>query len=211
MDNQTAPTATVTPSVTSSANSWWPFGSTPQPTAIAGQPNVTPINDMTPGVDATPINDITPALEATPISDMTPAPEVTTEAAPVTPEPIIKQISTLINEMIYLTKEIQPWVQNNQLINPQIYEQMIRPRVTRNQEIIDQLHAIANQNATNSTLTDIEKQLVNQIDQFINPCMAIYQEIQTANDNNTIPQDLSNQYGQCNDGSNNLVQYLSGQ
>ena len=211
IDRQTAPITTAPPSVTSSTNSWWPFGRTPQATAIADQPNATPVSNVTPAPAATPASDITPAPAANPASDITPAPEATVEGAPVAPEPLIKQVSTLINEMIYLTKEIQPWVQTKQLINPQIYEQMIRPRVTRNQEIVDQLHAIATQNATNQTLTDLEKQLISQIDQFINPCMAIYQEIQTATDNNTIPQDLSGQYGQCNDGSNNLVHYLGGQ
>jgi hypothetical protein len=88
---------------------------------------------------------------------------------------------------------------------------MIIPRITRNQKIIEQLYAIANENSTNTALTPMEQQLIAQLDQFIAPCAAIYQEVQTANVSNTILPDLSEQYIQCNNGADNLVQYLGNQ
>jgi len=209
--NQTSPTTTT--DATSNTASWWPFGRTPQPSNNVAQATETPASDITPAANETPASDITPAANETPASDITPAPQATPEVGPppITAEPLIKRISSLINEMIFLTNEIKPWIQTKQPINPQIYEQMIRPRISRNQVIVDQLHAIVSDNMPNQIATELEKQLISQLDQFINPCMAIYQAVQTANDNTTVPPDLSEQYGQCNNGSSNLVQYLGGQ
>ncbi|MCX6016576.1 MAG: hypothetical protein NT020_13465 [Chloroflexales bacterium] len=206
-DNQTTSNAPA-PIVASSPNSLWPFGRTPQPSAIAGESNPTPASETTPEPNPTPASESIPATEATPASDITPAPVATTE---VVSESFIKQMGRLITEMVLLTKEIQPWVQTKQLINPQIFAQMIRPRITRNQQIIDDLHAITNENNANQSLTDMEKQLISQVDQYINPCMAIYDAIQKANDTNITPEDLSNQYGQCNAILDNRSPYLIGQ
>jgi hypothetical protein len=195
------PTPTTTTDATSNTASWWPFGRTPQPSNNVAQATETPASDITPAANETPASDITPAPQATPEAGL----------PPITAEPLIKRISSLINEMIFLTNEIKPWIQTMQPINPQIYEQMIRPRISRNQVIVDQLHAIVSDNMPNQIATELEKQLISQLDQFISPCMAIYQAVQTANDNTTVPPDLSEQYGQCNNGSSNLVQYLSGQ
>jgi len=195
------PTPTTTTDATSNTASWWSFGRTPQPSNNVAQATETPASDITPAANETPASDITPAPQTTPEA----------EPPPITAEPLIKRISSLINEMIFLTNEIKPWIQTMQPINPQIYEQMIRPRISRNQVIVDQLHAIVSDNMPNQIATESEKQLISQLDQFINPCMAIYQAVQTANDNTTVPPDLSEQYGQCNNGSSNLVQYLGGQ
>jgi pyruvate/2-oxoglutarate dehydrogenase complex dihydrolipoamide acyltransferase (E2) component len=212
LNGTTAATATdtsPTPITNNPSTSWWPFDATPQPSSIPTQATETPGSDEMPAQitppDANPTMapEVTPAIEATPVTEAPPSPQQN--------EPLIKRIGNLINEMINLTNEIRPWVQTNQLINPQIYEQMIQPRISRNQKIIDQLRTIAGENAANMTLTPLEQQLISQLDQFISPCMAIYQEVQVATESNAILPDLSGQYGECNNGASNLVQYLSGQ
>ena len=205
--DSTATAMLPTPTTTTSTTSWWPFGDTPQPSSIAVPATATPGTDENPAQvtppDANPpvVPEITPATEATPATEVPPAPPQT--------EPLIKRISNLINEMIYLTNEIRPWIQTNQLLNPQIYEQMIRPRISRNQEIIDLLRTIANENSINPALTPMEQQLLIQLDEFIAPCAKMFEEAQLASESNTIVPDLNEQYGQCNNGSSNLVQYLS--
>jgi hypothetical protein len=205
--DSTATAMLPTPTTTTSATSWWPFGDTPQPSSIAVPATATPGTDENPAQvtppDANPpvVPEITPATEATPATEVPSAPPQT--------EPLIKRISNLINEMIYLTNEIRPWIQTNQLLNPQIYEQMIRPRISRNQEIIDLLRTIANENSINPALTPMEQQLLIQLDEFMAPCAKMYEEAQLASESNTIVPDLNEQYGQCNNGSSNLVQYLS--
>lgn len=206
MTNITAITASATPIATNTAARWWPFADTPQPSTIARQATTTPGPDQTPtqtilaDANATAVPESTPATATTPATDAQPSPQPSVL--------MVKQISALINEMINLTNEIRPWVQTNHAINPQINEQMIQPRFVRNQAIIDRLHTIAQQNATNTTLSPIEQQLISQIDQFISPCMTVYTNVQTAITNNTVPPTLSDQYVQCNNGSGNLVQFL---
>jgi hypothetical protein len=211
--NQSTNMDTPAPSATTTTNSWWPFDVTPQPTGIATQATDTSITDVTPAAETPLATNDTPIPEITPATDVVPATEATLEPAPLpgTNDSLIKRIGSLINEMITLTIEIRPWIQTMQLINPQINEQMIIPRITRNQKIIEQLYAIANENSTNTALTPMEQQLIAQLDQFIAPCAAIYQEVQTANVSNTILPDLSEQYIQCNNGADNLVQYLGNQ
>ena len=209
--DQSTNAVTLTPSATT--DSWWPFDVTPQPTGIATPATDTSITDVTPAAETPLATNDTPIPEITPATDVVPATEATLVPAPLpgTNDSLIKRIGSLINEMITLTSEIRPWIQTMQLINPQINEQMIIPRITRNQKIIEQLYAIANENSTNSALTPMEQQLIAQLDQFIAPCTAIYQEVQTANERSTILPDLSEQYIQCNNGADNLVQYLGNQ
>jgi hypothetical protein len=71
------------------------------------------------------------------------------------------------------------------------------------------LRTIASENSANPALTPMEQQLLNQLDEFIAPCTRMYEETQLASESNTIIPDLNEQYGQCNNGANNLVQYLN--
>lgn len=205
--DSTATAVLPAPSATTAATSWWSFAETPQPSSIAVPATPTPATDgdsaqiTPPDANPTVLPEITPATEATPVTEAPPIPPQT--------EPLVKRVGKLINEMINLTNEIRPWIQTNQLLNPQIYEQMISPRILRNREIIELLRTIASENSANPALTPMEQQLLNQLDEFIAPCTRMYEETQLASESNTIIPDLNEQYGQCNNGANNLVQYLS--
>lgn len=205
------PTPVVPTTTTNAARSWWPFDDTPQPTRSASQTTQIPEADVDPTVALPPDpNALAPDPNALP-PDPTPAPPPSQELPSTVTDSLVKRIGSLINEMITLTLEIQPWVQTNRLINPQIYQQMINPRVARNQIIIEKLYMIANANSANSALTPLEQQLLSQLDQFIAPCTKIHEDVQLANEISTIPSDLDELYNQCISGSDNLVQYFGGQ
>jgi hypothetical protein len=191
---------------TSTANTWWPFvDNTPRPTpaGVALTPN-TPVADPTPMATTTPATSELPAIVMPPVV-------VEPPAAIETRQSLIKQMISLINEMVDLANEIRPWVQSKQSINPQIYQQMIQPRIVRNQKIIDKLHEIVNANSSNPAISATEQQLISQVDFFVSPCMSIYQEVTDANNNNRVPQDLNDQYKQCNQKLQDLQPFLSGQ
>jgi len=204
MTDSTATAVLPTPVATTPATTWWPFGASPQPSGITVPATETPESDADPAQitppDANPpiAPEITPATEDTPVTEVPSVPPQT--------EPLVKRVGNLINEMINLTNEIRPWIQTNQLLNPQIYEQMISQRILRKRKIKEQLHTIASENNKKPALTPMEQQLLNQLDEFIAPCARMYEEAQIASESNTIIPDLNEQYAQCNNGANNLVQ-----
>lgn len=139
-----------------------------------------------------------------------PQPVATETAVPVTgtPSQLAQRVHLLVQELVNLCNEIQPWTQRNMLINTQIADAMIAPRNDRRTLIVAELSTIINDNITSSTIHPKEAELLSSVESLVQPCNTIFDESLMAHAQSVIPRDLSGEYEQCKSALDVTSQYL---
>jgi len=120
----------------------------------------------------------------------------------------ISKIHTLFTELVNLCNEIRPWIERGMPIDQHVSTYMITPREDRRNPVIEQLRAIVADKRSLPDVSSTDAQLYDQLEQLMEPCIAIFEEVRTANSQATPPRDLNAEYNSCNTSKDYLTQYL---
>lgn len=120
----------------------------------------------------------------------------------------ISKIHTLFTELTNLCNEIRPWIERGLPVDEHVSTYMITPREDRRNQVIEQLRTIVADKRSLPDVSSSDAQLYDQLEQLMEPCIAIFEEVRTATSQATPPRDLSAEYNSCNESKSYLTQYL---